>query len=228
MKNQKQYSFNGFDHDSLQFHFICGEVIGACRLFMTNTLCHSSIWLYFNGKMNEVFSTSSPIISNNDKNLDVNVDNNLSIKEIKNNIFEIKLIEPEIFISLQSVNLESWNDTRSKVIHLPNMKAEIKYNDNIYSGSGYSKRYSWKPSPSYWGYRFIQGFNKQDQSSIWTAEATFGLNKYDYFKIIQPNGKIIDTIDDMSFHRQNYMKAKTTHGNFKIELEEIGVMESKI
>jgi len=222
MKNKIQHSFNNFDHDSLQFHFFCDKLIGACRIFYTNSLCHSSIWIYNNNEMKEIFSSSNPINSSNSKILDINVDN-LTIKEIENKIFKIELINPGISISLQSVNLESWNDTRSKVIHLPNMKAEIKYKNKTYSGTGYSKRYSWKPSPIHWGYRFIQGFNKNDQSSIWTADATFGLNKYDYFKILKPDGELINTFDDISFHRQNYMRAKTTHGNFKIELEEIGL-----
>ena len=227
MKKTLQHSFKGFDHDSLQFHFYSENFVGACRLFYTKSLCHSSVWIYVDGKIKEIFSSSNPIKSKNDNFLDVRVEN-LSVKEIENKQFQILLDNENLSIHFKSINLETWNDTRSNVIHLPNMVTEIKYEDNFYQGIGYAKRYSWRPSPTYWGYRFIQGFNNQDQSSIWTAEATFGTKKYDYFKILKPNGQMINTVNDMSYHRQNHMEANTTQGSFKIELEEMDLWEVKL
>ena len=220
MKKIIQHPFKGFDHDSLQFHFFCNNFFGACRLFNTNSLCHSSLWIYVDGKIKEIFSSTSPIQSNNNNSLDINI-GEFSIKEEEGGNFKIALEDKNISIFLQSKNLETWNDTISSVIHLPNMKAKVYYHDKVYDGVGYSKRYSWKPAPGHWGYRFIQGFDVNDQASIWTAEATFGLKKYDYFKILKSDGILINTIDDMSMHRQNHMIAKTTHGTFRIELEEI-------
>ena len=220
MKKKIQHPFRGFDHDSLQFHFFCENLIGACRLFYTKSLCHSSLWIYIDGKINEIFSSTNPIKSKNDNSLDIKV-GNLSIKELNDNNFKIVLEDKKISILLHTITLETWNDTISNVIHLPNLKAKVFYEGKFYDGIGYSKRYSWKHTPRYWGYRFIQGFDKNDKTSIWTAEATFGLKKYDYCKILKTSGKLINTIDDLSYHRQNYMCAKTTNGAFKIELKEI-------
>lgn len=72
-----------------------------------------------------------------------------------------------------------WSDTISIVIHQPDMQVEMVLDGETHHGAGYCKRYGWTPSPAHWGYRFIQGFLDDAEISIWTAEATFGTEKYD-------------------------------------------------
>ena len=65
-------------------------------------------------------------------------------------ILKIVLEDKKISILLNTITLETWNDTISNVIHLPNLKAKVFYEGKFYDGIGYSKRYSWKHTPRYW------------------------------------------------------------------------------
>jgi len=86
------------------------------------------------------------------------------------------------------------------VIHRPDMHASVEWAGRTRHGYGYSKRY-YGDYPRHWGYRFIHGVGvlappsgsdiidaptpgAQPTTAVWTADATFGDHKYNYYKLI--------------------------------------------
>jgi len=70
------------------------------------------------------------------------------------------------------------------VIHRPDLSAKVKLDGQQFDAVGYSKRY-FGDYPEHWGYRFIHGtFPGMGHKFLWTADATFGDSKYNYFKLV--------------------------------------------
>ena len=109
------------------------------------------------------------------------------------------------------------------------MTVKLELDGRCHTGVGYCKRYSWTPAPRHWGYRFVQGFVYADAdagaTSVWTAEATFGNAKYDYFHLLPPHGETRAALDGGSCHRQNAVYANTADGAVTLALEELAVWE---
>ena len=222
-----QESFGIYDHDSLQYHFFCGDVVGAARLFFTRTLQHASMWVFDGASYREFQSADQVYDSNAQSHLNVQA-GGLSFSG-SDDLIEITPQEKggdgECRVRLTPRHELRWSDTISTVIHQPNMQVELRLDGKSLDGIGYCKRYGWTPAPSHWGYRFIQGFLEGGEISVWTAEATFGLEKYDYFKMLMPDGEIVTTPDDVSCHRQNGAQAISSIGPIQIELEPLSVWD---
>ena len=78
--------------------------------------------------------------------------------------------------------------TQDNVIHRPDLRATAKINGKVLEGTGYSKRY-YGLYPRFWGYRFYHGVTTDvvdGASHFWTADAAFGDNKYNYWKVLGP------------------------------------------
>ncbi len=99
-------------------------------------------------------------------------------------------------------------ESQRPVIHRPELAVSATWNGAEVTGHGYSKRY-WGEYGRYWGYRFIHGLglpaenspsaesaNARDAAAsvaradapavVWTADATFGEAKYNYYKLLPP------------------------------------------
>ena len=228
MTSTIQMPFGGYDHDSLQYHFFCEGVVGACRLFRSNSIEHASMWVYENEILREVASSSGPIHAHSDTSLDAEA-GNLRFRA------DGAATEIEVARGTETTRLlfkpryESvWGDTISDVIHQPDMEVELEVGGVHRAGRGYCKRYIWTPAPHYWGYRFVQGFAEDDTTSIWTAEATFGAAKYDYFRMLMPDGVCLTANDGVSGHRQDAVFARTDRGDFHLDLKELGAWEATL
>lgn len=217
----EQQSFGSYEHDSLQYHFFCGEVVGGCRLFHTNSLQHASLWIFDGERYREFQSTTGRYNENAVDRLSVRM-GGLAFaskgEEIAVSFADSKQTET-VAIRLKPIREVTWSDTISTVVHQPVMDVELSLDGETTTGVGYCKRYAWTPAPRHWGYRFIQGFVDEGQISIWTAEATFGLGKYDYFKIMRPDGEILTTPDDVSCHRKNSAYGQTSEGPVWVTIE---------
>ena len=82
------------------------------------------------------------------------------------------------------------------------MTATLTAGGETHKGDGYSKRYYGPHYGPTWGYRFICGFATQDEggyspngellpTAVWTADATFGPHKYNYFKVLESDGDFL-------------------------------------
>lgn len=110
---------------------------------------------------------------------------------------------PELTISVAHREAFGWlpagqESSGNAVIHRPNLDASVSWCGQQLRGRGYSKRY-YGEYGDFWGYRFIQGFAVADKGSlssalasfepaaiVWNADATFGDDKYNYWKLMRP------------------------------------------
>lgn len=230
MGNLPLRQFGGLDHDSLQFHFFCQDLIGTCRLFRTNTLEHASLWIAESGKTTEIYSAS-----------DLEPEGTGERPNISAGALSFRDVNGAIIIGLDDVNASNnvslrispntelrWGDTISEVLHLPDMEVEINLNGTSHAGKGYCKLYGWTPAPHYWGYRFVQGFSSDGNLSVWTAEATFGTGKYDYFQLLFSDGTVLAADPDKSCHRQDGVFALLNGSQARISLEEEGIWSTPL
>ena len=199
-------AFGFYEHDSLQYHFFSDNIVFSLRLFHTKTLDHASAWLYDGKKLTEVYRSNSQLKQTPGDS--INFDSNGMKISTNQNTTSISIIDGIIdgTVLKLSLNIQKelkWPDTISTVIHHPNLAGSLSINGETHNGVGYCKRYSWTPAPHFWGYRFIQGSCNNGTLNIWTAEATFGTTKYDYFKFINQDGEIFEASPSMSCHRQD-------------------------
>lgn len=223
----EQQSFGGYDHDSLQYHFFCGEIVGGCRLFHTNSMQHASLWIFDGENYRALQSTNGSYDENATDRLAVRMDGLTFAAQGEDITIEFKDggKGETVTVRLKPVREITWSDTISTVVHQPVMDVELLLDGKTIRGVGYCKRYTWTPAPQHWGYRFIQGFVDEGQTSIWTAEATFGLGKYDYFKIMRPDGEVLTTPDDVSCHRKNSAFGLTSEGPVWITIEPLSTWD---
>ena len=103
---------------------------------------------------------------------------------------EIEFAEESVFAWLPAGQSE-------RVIHRPDLRATIRYEGETLEAWGYSKRY-FGDYPTHWGYRFIHGVATcGDRTAVvWTADATFGLSKYNYFHALLDGRHLVSKPED--------------------------------
>jgi len=183
-------------HDSLQYHFFFPGIFVAGRVFRTQTLEHHSAWMYdiSENKMTELFATESEnMVQRAGADLDLE-SSHLLIKDTPD-AGKFNLRGAGIDIDFRQNTVIQWlpsGQTQDNVIHRPDLRATAKINGKVLEGTGYSKRY-YGLYPRFWGYRFYHGVTTDvvdGASHFWTADAAFGDNKYNYWKVLGPDGSI--------------------------------------
>lgn len=221
-----QTPFGGFDHDSLQYHVFCGPIVGAARLFRTASLEHASLWLWRDGRLEEIAASRGPFETGGGVGLSLGADG-LAFREDPDGI-RIEAGDGALRIRLAPRRELRWSDTISEVVHQPDLDVTLLIDGAEHRGIGYCKRYSWTPAPRHWGYRFVQGYAGAPPTAFWTAEATFGLGKYDYFKALGPDGALREAAPAESCHRQDAAHARLGGEPVALELEELAVWEAPL
>jgi len=104
-------------------------------------------------------------------------------------------------------------------------------NGETFSGDGYSKRYYGPDYGPGWGYRFIVGFVApgagytcagEDTIAVWTADATFDVNKYNYFKLLHPDGEFQQAESKDTWQQENNGYAFIDSNRYEVEVETVG------
>lgn len=218
------------DHDSLQFHFFCGDLVGAARIFKTPSVDHASLWIYQNGEIDELYSGPSSTKDRDGEHLFANGPLSISANGDHVEIAyagaerDSRHIKIHLFVEWEI----KWGDTISYVIHQPFISCRVEYQGKTYNGYAYCKQYFWTPAPKHWGYRFVQGFSADGKNHLWTAEATFGANKYDYFKVVLDRSKMISADPGFSSHGQNSVAALVDGERTFVELTEKATWEVRL
>lgn len=174
-------------HDSVQYHFFCNPFFLAIRVFSTQSLDHYSGWMYNHetGQTRElVNSTAHPIQQSSLNHLHIN-QQTLRISDHGSG-GQVTLTPTDtdaISVTFKAQHAFSWTPTgqTDNVIHWPDLECTLYYKDQAYPGIGYCKRY-FGDYPRYWGYRFIHGIT--NTQTLWSADATFGNSKYNYFHLL--------------------------------------------
>ncbi len=216
--------FGGNDHDSLQYHLFCGDVVCGARIFRTRTLDHSSAWIYDGRELREVFNSSERLTAR-DARGETMEGEGVSFAPGR---LAFSVGGGELVVRFEVRTELSWPDRISTVIHQPDLACEIAFEGQSLSGIGYCKRYTWTPIPHHWGYRFVQGFTSDHGTKLWTAEATFGESKYDYFNIIRPDGTRQIAGEQDSGHRQNAAFARIAGERITARLTKLGRWEAPL
>lgn len=222
----KQPAYPAGSHDSIQFHAFCDDKLFAARIFRTESIEHCSAWI-FDGTARTVLSSKASITQTNKANLDVVSDNmKIEANEMGGRISVIGANTADSFqIDFEVGKAYRWSDTLEEVMHYPNLDCVVSFRGKSFRGPGYSKRYAWAKPPKYWGYRFLQGFIEDRKVAIWTADAVFGLNKYDYFKVLNADGTLFEIPKDSSAHMQNSMFGYVDDVRHQAEFSELGVWD---
>lgn len=222
----KQPLYPTGSHDSIQYHVFCGEKLFAMRIFRTDTLEHHSAWI-FDGTARTVLSSEAVIGQAASDHLDVTAETmRLVAGEAGGRIgVHGPVAEDGFEIDFKVGRTFRWSDTLEEVMHQPDLDCVVTYRGETFRGRGYCKRYSWSQPPRYWGYRFLQGFVDDLNTSIWTADAIFGLNKYDYFKILSADGGVVEASKDNSAHKQDSMFCYVDGVRHQADFEELGAWD---
>lgn len=219
-----QDPFGVEDHDSLQYHFRCGALLGAVRLFRTPTLASASLWVWKEGALLELHNSRSRIHQTSEHNLAVS-DGSLRLSQ-DGEVVRITLGE-RLLIELEPKRTLRWSDTISTVIHQPDIACRLVFDGESHGGVGYCKRYSWTPAPHYWGYHFVQGWS-DDGIALWTADATFGTKRYSYFCLLEPDGRLLTGDPERIRHWQDVVLCDLPEGEVRVCLRELAVWETPL
>lgn len=220
-----QRPFGDFDHDSIQYHAFCGDFVCAARIFSTRSLVHTSAWVYDGKSVRTVFGSTETPVQSSAGYCDVSAPGIAIRADDKTASISLapRASDDAIEMTFDVRSQVTWGDTISTVLHQPDMDCRVVFGGATHTGQGYAKRYTWTPCPHNWGYRFIQGY--ADEINLWTAEATFGDDKYDYFKLIAPDGTVSEAGRPDSCHRMNSAFATVEGDRIAVEIEEIGRWE---
>ncbi len=182
---------------SEQYHFFLedGSLL-ALRHFKTGTLEHYSAWWSdTKGNSQELINTSEHRRSHE----------HLLIAK-NNGTGTICLPEANIEIQFKVAVEFTWEvpgeKDRRAVIHQPQLLCTVNAGGSTQKATGYCKIYEGN-YPKFWGYHFVHAFFP-DLGIVWSADATFGQEKYNYFKLLktgQTEKQILLQGED-SYHRQ--------------------------
>ena len=213
-------------HDSCQYHFFCGNLFVAVRVFKTPTLEHHSAWV-FDGQAREVMSSTTPLKLGKENHLHLTGPHMEMVVENKGR-FEIEGQNGATGFSVEfspKTSLvwdhPSWS-ADEQAIHQPDLIGRVRYKGAVHDGIGYCKRYFWANFPRYWGYRFLHGAAADGSLTLWTADAVFGLGKYDYFHIVRKDGSMTSADPDRSSHKLTTMYGQAGSVNLRVDFEPLG------
>lgn len=224
-------------HDSLQYHFFFPGMFVAGRVFHTRTLQQHSAWVFNTEtrEMKELFTPSYETMTQKveDANLNLESAELQIIDGTGNGTFHCKKSDVKVDFTqrLDFTWLPAGQD--NAVIHRPDLACTMEVDGKVLQGVGYSKRY-FGPYPRYWGYRFIHGITvdgvdpKEKPACFWTADACFGDDKYNYYKLVTPNDEMITTDSDKTYQQDNSGYALVNGVKHEVKLRPLCTWETVI
>lgn len=220
-------------NDSLQYHFFADNRLFSIRMAYRGGHWTHAAWIY-DGSAREIAKSPNLWVQSDSPYLDIQSD----IAEVRDEDGEIVVIvhatssEDSFEARVRPLNTLTWMDTLSEsneeVLHLPDLTGTLKFRGKTYDTKGYCKHVMWHTGPRYTGYRFLHGFVDDGELAIWSADAVFAYQKYDYFKMAKPDGTIIAADYEQSSHKQNTVYARIGERAIKVDFEELGMWELPI
>lgn len=114
------------------------------------------------------------------------------------------------------------------VFHFPDITASIHFEGRTVPAVGYCKRY-WGDYDGPWGYQFIQGSADDKSKFFWTADATFGDEEYNYFKVHDRESKTLiaeaNKLDTWHNNQRAFWRPVDPMQGMEVELQPVGKME---
>jgi len=228
----RQFQLGVGSHDGTQYNFFLNDKVFSVRLIDSKDLDHYSAWLYDDG-IEEIVNGNAPMDRIGEDNLNVENEqfkiqsNDESgsmrvLSEDKELVFQVDFNTPLTF---------DWGTPLgAAVIHQPLIHANLTYKGETHESIGYCKRYWFHEDTDFLAWRFIEGEVGGGQYMVWTADGNFGgdYNKYDYFKIANPNGSIVQSADNESYHRDDGAFATIDNVKHEVSIEGLGTWSTII
>ncbi|MBS35240.1 MAG: hypothetical protein CMO26_04860 [Thiotrichales bacterium] len=230
----QQPVFGSASFDSLQYHFFCGDLFFAVRLQRCPSLDHSSAWLV-DGSVRELVNSNERILQGERSFLDVQTSAmSWTVPEGTGRI-EVRSPTgtPALQIEFTPVTEIVWDFPTGShlpdqpVIHQPDLECRVTYEGATHAGIGYCKRAYMEP-PRYMGYVFIHGISDDGRTKLWTADAGWGKSKYDYFKLLGPDGTVQASERSDSYQQWDAAYAFIDGRKVAVHIEEIGRWETQL
>jgi len=224
-------AFRFLDNVGLQYHFFAGGMAFSIRLVHRLDVCTHAAWI-FDGSMREIAKSNQVWTQSDSEYLDISSDIMAVRDEDGDIVVSVKSSsgEDDFEARVRPVHTLTSNDTfntasNDDVLHLPDLNGTLEYKGQSYSAFGYCKHVEWNKGPRYTGYRFLHGVLDDDKTAIWSADAVFGYKKYDYFKMVEPDGTIVVADDELSSHKQKTIYASIGDRHVRVVFEELGAWE---
>lgn len=202
-------------HDHLQYHLFFDGLFVQARVFRTQSLEETSVWIYDHakGEVEELYNSAEHLHQGSDDHLNLK-NSGIHIRDGLGggSLALVKGSEVELAIAFENKNVYSWlpaGQGDDAVIHRPNLAISLttfRGKSCDLHGHGYSKRYYGDYGP-HWGYRFIQSSSLGGRFFLWTADATFRLGngeaKYNYFKLLDADTGSLVQADSKDTYQQD-------------------------
>lgn len=191
-------------NEGIQYEIFCGDRYFCVRVIETGSLKYHCSWVY-DGGVRELLSSETPLRRSAKPHLDLSGDDIRIEADKSGGKIGVKSPAGDLEIDFKSPITASWGIPPEDVaIHQPLMDATVRWGGQSLRGQGYCKRYWYHRDIDYWSWRFIMGIVQQGAAPlmVWTAEAMFALEKYDYFKLVGPNGAVAAAERNDSLHRE--------------------------
>lgn len=221
--------------DSLQYHFFGDEACFSVRLQRCPSVEHSSAWLH-DGVTRELVNSTERVLQSSASYLDVTTSKlSLSVPEGTGHV-EVRdpRGKPVLEIDFEPRTEIVWdfpsgdaNRVDQPVIHQPDLACRIRYDGRETDGIGYCKRAYLEP-PRYMGYVFIHGVSADHKTKLWTADAGWGTAKYDYFKLLHPDGRLEEADSTDSYHQWDAAYATLGGRRVSVKIEELGRWQTSL
>ena len=217
-------------HEGVQYNFFCDGKYFAARIIESRSLRHQSAWVYDNGVV-ELLNEAAHMERIGTDHLDIRTPRfHMASDDAQGSIAVLsESSSPELEIKFTTPVSSSWAAPGEGAgLHQPLIPCEVAYGGKTYSGIGYCKRYWFERDLEYWGWRFVEGEVGGAAAMLWTADATFGHSKYDYFKIATPDGHVV-AADNMHTHHRDDRAFGTIDGTrYEVQIEEIAEWSTRL
>ncbi len=205
VKNRGQPQFGRGVNEGIQYEIFCDKRFYSVRVVECASLKYHGAWM-FDGGARELLSSLVPLSRSAKPHLDLIGDNIHIEADDAGGSIKLETSGGDMLaIDFKSPITASWGiPPRDSVIHQPLLQATVSFGGRTVEGHGYCKRYWYAKDIDYWNWRFIMGVvrRRRAPAMVWTAEANFALEKYDYFKIATPDGTIVAADKFDSCHRE--------------------------
>lgn len=219
--------------DSWQYELFFGDRFLSVRALKFASAEFISAWLFDEGVV-DLFSTYEPLVNSTPEGPGVQAQNqqlSLKLGPGGGQILVQSAARGALRVELEETVSTLWRfPPDDVVIHQPLLRATLTLGSETWKGAGYAKRYTFGADTEHMSWRFISGPlpAEPDPGWLWTAEASFALKKYDYFKRASSDGQIITADQPGTWHRDRMAHGVLDGIAHTVEIEDLGRIERRV
>ena len=217
-------------NETCQYNFFCDDKFFCVRQMELRDFVHQSAWVYDHG-VHEILNNADPIECIGDDHLNTRTPRFLlESDDEKGSVAALDksgnaVLEMRWTIPISS----SWRIPGDGAgLHQPLLQGEVSYGGKTYAGPGYCKRAFHERDVESYSWRFIEGVYDDGKAMVWTADAFFGFNSYDYFKVALADGTILVADNEHTHHRDNIGYGSIDGHAYEAQVQSIGQWDTRL